>query len=153
MDSCRQHGHSCLEEAKSGMYSRSTGTYSQHTFTQYTFSLFLCRHIKSHPCSFIALLTLACLISSSAISMRFFLKATTRLPLKLVSSTRTTQKRFSQYNLHFTHKKSVEYMYKPFFPDSESLSNFCRHCCWCSSAWGTSLLFRRALSSALLEFS
>lgn len=32
------------------------------------------------------LLTLACFISSSAISMRFFLKATTRLPLKLVSS-------------------------------------------------------------------
>lgn len=35
-------------------------------------------------------LTLACFISSSAISMRFFLKATTRLPLKLVSSRRKT---------------------------------------------------------------
>lgn len=31
-------------------------------------------------------LTLACFISSSVISMRFFLKATTRLPLKIVSS-------------------------------------------------------------------
>lgn len=54
-----------------------------------------------HPCNRVTLF-LACLISSSAISMRFFLKATTRLPLKLVSS---------------------------FFPDSESLSNFFRQCC------------------------
>lgn len=43
--------------------------------------------------------------------------------------------------------------YEPLFPDSESLSNFRRQCFCCSSAWGTSLLFSRALSSALLEFS
>lgn len=110
------------------------------------------------------LLTLACFISSSAISMRFFLKATTRLPLKLVSSREEDIMQSEQGSCvayHLTEKETTTewvcicyiWMHKPFFPDSESLSNFCRQCCWWSSAWGMSLLFSRALSKALLEFS
>ena len=60
---------------------------------------------------------------------------------------------FTQGNEYRLSLHLSAWMNKPFFPDSESLSNFCRQCCWCSSAWGMSLLFSRALSRALLEFS
>lgn len=115
---------------------------------------------STYASSFTLLLTLACFISSSAISMKFFLKATTRLPLKLVSSVRIRLCSLKR-KCHFRHKETsaeavcigYAWTHTPFFPDSESLSNFCRHCRWCSSAWGISLLFSRALSKALLEFS
>lgn len=56
-----------------------------------------CNMCKRLPLAF------ACLISSSVISMRFFLKATTRLPLKMVSSvgvTRSSSKCVAHWNKH-----------------------------------------------------
>lgn len=71
-------------------------------------------------------LFLACFICSSDISIRFFLNAATLYHVKLISSS---------------------------FADSESCSNFWQHSCWCASANWMSLLFNRALSNALFEFS
>lgn len=59
-----------------------------------------------------------------------------------------------QIQIFFLKKaKTKKWPHSPSFADSESCSNFWQHSCWCVSASLTSLLFNRALSSALFEFS
>lgn len=97
------------------------------------------------------LLTLACLSSSSASSMRFFRKEETRRDLKFMSSAgRVRRNKDGQCGGSRGH---AGLRGSPCLAESERRSKRRQHSCWWLSAGRTSRFLVRALSSALLAFS